>query len=121
MTVDTSGSIDLAGEHLARFLTYLHTDKGVNEVDLVGHSMGGLYARSAIRALATTGSPVKVGSLVTVGTPWQGSYLADFANGSVPLADCAGDQFCENQMRGYLKDVAQVYPSGSAHELGANS
>jgi len=92
----------------------------VNEVDLVGHSMGGLYARSAIRALAMTGSPVKVGSLVTVGTPWQGSYLADFANGSVPLADCAGDQFCENQMRGYLKDVAQAYPSGSAHELGAN-
>lgn len=120
MTVDTSGSIDLAGEHLARFLTYLHTDKGVDEVDLVGHSMGGLYARSAIRALAITGSPVKVRSLITVGTPWQGSYLADFANGTVPLADCAGDQFCETQMRGYLKDVAQVYPSGSAHELGAN-
>lgn len=120
MTVDTSGSIDLAGAHLARFLTYLHADKGVNEVDLVGHSMGGLYARSAIRALTTTDSPVKVRSLVTVGTPWQGSYLADFANGTVPLTDCAGDQFCESQMRGYVKDVAQVYPSGSAHELGAN-
>lgn len=120
MTVDTSGSIDLAGEHLARFLTYLHTDKGVNEVDLVGHSMGGLYARSAIRALVATGSPVKVRSLVTVGTPWQGSYLADYANGAVPLSDCVGDQFCENQMRGYVKDVAQVYPSGSAHELGAD-
>jgi triacylglycerol lipase len=120
MTVDTSGSIDLAGEHLARFLTYLHTDKGVDEVDLVGHSMGGLYARSAIRALTATGSPVKVRSLVTVGTPWQGSYLADYANGTVRLADCAGDQFCQNQMRGYVKDVAQVFPSGSAHELGAN-
>ena len=120
MTVDTSGSIDLAGEHLARFIEFLHTDKGVDEVDLVGHSMGGLYARSAIRALATTGSPVKVRSLVTVGTPWQGSYLTDYANGSVPLADCVGDQFCETQMRGYVKDVAQVYPSGSAHELGAN-
>jgi triacylglycerol lipase len=118
MTVDTSGSIDLAGEHLARFLTYLHTDKGVNEVDLVGHSMGGLYARSAIRALATADSPMKVRSLITVGTPWQGSYLSDFADGTVPLTDCAGDQFCENQMRGYVKDVAQVFPSGSAHELG---
>lgn len=40
MTVDSTGSIDTAGEHLTRFLTYLHTDKGVNEVDLVGHSMG---------------------------------------------------------------------------------
>jgi len=120
MTVDTSGDIDLAGEHLARFIEYLHIDKGVDEVDLVGHSMGGLYARSAIRSLLTTGSPVKVRSLVTVGTPWQGSYLADYANGVVPLTDCASDQFCENQMRGYVKDVAQVYPSGSAHELGAN-
>ena len=91
MTVDTSGSIDLAGEHLTRFIDYLHTDKGVDEVDLVGHSMGGLYAHSAIRALATTDSPVKVRSLVTVGTPWQGSYLADLANSTVPLSICAED------------------------------
>ena len=41
MTIDTTGSIDLAGEHLARFLDWLRTDKGVQEVDLVGHSMGG--------------------------------------------------------------------------------
>jgi pimeloyl-ACP methyl ester carboxylesterase len=72
-----AGRGQVAGEHLARFIYYLHTDKGVDEVDLVGHSMGGLYAHSAIRALATTDSPVKVRSLVTVGTPWQGSYLAD--------------------------------------------
>jgi pimeloyl-ACP methyl ester carboxylesterase len=118
MTIDTSGSIDLAGEHLARFLTYLHSDKGVDEINLVGHSMGGLYARAAIRALATNGSPLKVRSLITIGTPWQGSYLADYANHSVPLSDCLGDKFCESQMTGFVKDVADVYMSGSAHELG---
>ena len=118
MTVDTSGSIDLAGEHLARFLTYLHTDKGVDEIDLVGHSMGGLYARAAIRSLITAGSQLKVRSLTTIGTPWQGSYLADYADGGVRLSDCLGDQFCEAQMTGFVKDVAQVYVSGSAHELG---
>lgn len=119
MTIDSTGSIDLAGEHLARFLEYLHKEKGVNEVDIVGHSMGGLYARSAIRALKATGSPVQVRSLVTIGTPWQGSYLADFADDAVPLSACGGDQFCLDQMRGYDKDVATVYPSGSAHELAA--
>lgn len=118
MTIDTTGSIDLAGEHLARFLTYLHTDRAVDEFDLVGHSMGGLYARAAIRALNSSGSPVKVRSLTTIGTPWQGSYLSDFANGTVPLGDCLQDQFCEGQMSGFVKDVTQVYVSGSAREVG---
>lgn len=119
MTIDTTGSIDLAGEHLARFVSYLHTDKAVDEVDLVGHSMGGLYARAAIRALSDLGSPVKVRSLTTIGTPWQGSYLSDYANGTVPLSDCLGDQFCEAQMAGFDKDITQVYVSGSAREVGA--
>lgn len=117
MTVDTTGSIDLAGEHLARFLDWLRTDKGVEQVDLVGHSMGGLYARAAIRALAVIGSPVKVRSLITIGTPWQGSYLADHANGTVPLDDCLGDAMCESQMKGYAKDIAGTFVSGSAREL----
>ncbi len=80
MTVNSTGSIDTAGEHLARFLNYLHTDKGIDDVDLVGHSMGGLYSRAAIRVLTTTNSPVHVRSLTTIGTPWQGSYLSDYAN-----------------------------------------
>ncbi|BBZ79809.1 hypothetical protein MANY_51460 [Mycolicibacterium anyangense] len=119
MTIDSTGSIDLAGEHLARFIEHLHSTKSVNEIDLVGHSMGGLYARSAIRALTATGSPVQVRSLITIGTPWQGSYLADFADGAVPLSACGGDQFCQDQMRGYDRDIAKAYPSGSAHELAA--
>ena len=128
MTIDTTGSIDLAGEHLARFVNYRHNDKAVEEVDLVGHSMGGLYARAAvralsgaraaIRALSDSDSPVKVGSLTTIGTPWQGSYLSDYANGTVPLSDCLGEKFCESQMKGFVKDITQVYVSGSAREVG---
>lgn len=118
MTIDTTGSIDLAGEHLARFLHYLHTAQAVDEFDLVGHSMGGLYARAAIRALSGSDSPLTVHSLTTIGTPWQGSYLSDYANGSVPLSDCLGDQFCESQMKGFVRDITQVYVSGSAREVG---
>jgi hypothetical protein len=72
MTVDSTGSIDTAAEHLARFLNWLHTDRGVNEVDFVGHSMGGLYSRAAIRVLASTNSQLKVRSLTTIGTPLAG-------------------------------------------------
>ena len=116
MTVNSTGSIDTAGEHLARFLDYLHTEKGVTDVDFVTHSMGGLYSRAAIRVLATTNSPVHIRSLTTIGTPWQGSYLSDYANGNVPLTDCLGDTFCENAMNG-MKDEVLRLMAGSGREV----
>ena len=116
MTVDSTGSIDTAGEHLARFLNWLHTDKGVNEVDFVAHSMGGLYSRAAIRVLTSTNSPVKVRSLTTIGTPWQGSYLSDYANGITPLSDCKGDTFCETSMKGMSDEVKRLV-AGSGREV----
>lgn len=119
MTVNSVGSIDTAGEHLARFLAYLHTDKGIDTVDLIGHSMGGLYSRAAIRVLATTNSPVHIRSLITLGTPWEGTYMADYAEGTIPLTDCAGDQFCETSMKDF-KTVMQQLVSGSASEVSQN-
>jgi len=116
MTVNSTGSIDTAGEHLARFLNWLHTDKGVNEVDFVAHSMGGLYSRAAIRVLTTTNSPVKVRSLTTIGTPWQGSYLSDYANGLLPLTDCLGDKLCESGMKDTADEVKRLM-AGSGREV----
>lgn len=116
MTVDSTGSIDTAGEHLARFLNWLHTEKGVTDVDFVAHSMGGLFSRAAIRVLTTTNAPVKVRSLTTIGTPWQGSYLSDFANGIVPLTDCLGDKFCESAMTTFKARVLQLM-AGSGREV----
>jgi pimeloyl-ACP methyl ester carboxylesterase len=116
MTVDSTASIDLAGERLARFLTHLHDTEGVDQVDIVGHSMGGLYSRAALRVLQRTGSPVRVSSLTTIGTPWQGSYLSDYANGITPLSDCAGDQFCETAMTG-MRDEVQRLMTGSGREV----
>jgi hypothetical protein len=116
MTVDSTGSIDTAGEHLARFLNWLHTDKGVTEVDFVGHSMGGLYSRAAIRVLTSTSSPLKVRSLTTIGTPWQGSYLSDYAHGITPLSDCKGDTFCETSMKGMSDEVKRLM-AGSGREV----
>lgn len=116
MTLNSTGSIDTAGEHLARFLTWLHTEKGVTEVDLVGHSMGGLYSRAAIRVLTTTSSPVKIRSLPTIGTPWQGSYLSDYANGVLPLTDCLGDALCEAAMKNFKDEVLRLM-SGSGREV----
>jgi hypothetical protein len=73
---------------------------------------------AAIRALNDADSAVKVRSLTTIGTPWQGSYLSDYANGTVPLSDCLDDEFCVEQMTGFVKDITRVYVSGSAREVG---
>ena len=116
MTVNSTGSIDTAGEHLARFINWLHNDRGVTDVDFVAHSMGGLYSRAAIRVLATTDSPVKVRSLTTIGTPWQGSYIGDFANDAATLNDCLGDKFCEAAMKDGKAEVLRRV-SGSGREV----
>lgn len=116
MTVNSNGSIDTAGEHLARFLTHLNGDKGVTEVDLVAHSMGGLYSRAAIKVLGGIKSPIRIRSLTTVGTPWQGSFLADYANGTTPLGDCLGDPLCGAGMTGMKAEVLRLV-SGSGREV----
>ncbi|MGI9162965.1 MAG: esterase/lipase family protein [Mycobacterium sp.] len=116
MTVNSTGSIDAAGEHLARFINWLHTDKGVTEVDLVAHSMGGLYSRAAIRVLASTSAPIKVRTLTTIGTPWQGSFLSDYSNDLIPMTDCGGDKLCEGAMRDFRARTLQLM-SGSGREV----
>ena len=116
MTVNSTGSIDTAGEHLARFLNYLHTEKGVTDIDFVAHSMGGLYSSAAIRVLTSTSSPLHIRSLTTIGTPWQGSYLSDYANDTIPLTDCLGDTFCENAMKA-MKDEVLRLMAGSGREV----
>ena len=116
VTVNSTGSIDTAGEHLARFVNWLHSEKGVTEVDVVAHSMGGLFSRAAIRVLATTGSTVKIRSLTTIGTPWQGSYLSDYATDQIALSECKGDKFCESDMTLFKGRVLELI-SGSGREV----
>lgn len=117
MTVNSaSGSIDAAGEHLARFINWLHKEKGVTEIDFVAHSMGGLFSRAAIRVLATTDSAVKVRSLTTIGTPWQGSYLSDYANDLIQISECKGDTFCEGAMKQFKPRVLELM-SGNGREV----
>ena len=56
---------------LAAFVRWLGAEHGFESVDLVGHSMGGLFSRAAIRELRPDGPRVE--RLVTLGTPWDGA------------------------------------------------
>ena len=65
--------IDTHAATLARALTAIRRTSG-EPVTLVGHSMGGLVARAALRGLA----PGIVRQIVTLGTPHHGSALARY-------------------------------------------
>lgn len=98
MTVMSTGDIDNAGEKLHRFLCHLSDTYTVNEIDLVGHSNGGLYARSAIRLAKATGAPWSVRSLITLGTPHCGSVPGRMTLGELTAKDAMGDAFTEKLM-----------------------
>lgn len=95
MTINSTGDIDTAGEHLARFASYLNDTYGVTEIDWVGHSNGGLYARAATKVLQETQTAVTVGSLTTLGTPWMGSIPFRLAYGELTDPSCAASAICQ--------------------------
>lgn len=92
MTIWSTADIDLAGEHLTRFMTYLHQTEGVDSVSWVGHSNGGLYATAASAIMRATGHPVAVVSLVTLGTPWCGTVPIQVGVGELDESVLMGDE-----------------------------
>jgi triacylglycerol lipase len=92
-TVNSTADIDLGGEHLVRFIGLLHDRYGVDEVDLIGHSNGGLFARSAIRTIGILGIPVRTRSLTTLATPWMGTLPLRWAYGEIPDSALMGQEF----------------------------
>ncbi|GAA1646861.1 esterase/lipase family protein [Microbacterium flavum] len=97
MTVNSAGRIDDAGTALAAFLAHVTDAYAVDAIDIVAHSMGGLFTRAALGALGAPGAGTRGGStppvarLVTLGTPWTGSLLGDVRRGDILLADAHDD------------------------------
>ena len=102
MTILSTGDLNAGGERLARFLDYLNTELGITDVDLVGHSNGGLWSRSAIWVLKNTDSPVTVRSLTMMGTPNDGSVPGRYTVGEITLETCAGDAYCEQALKNWV-------------------
>lgn len=110
LTVNAVGTIDDAGRHLAAFLTFLAEREGFAEVDLVCHSMGGLFSRAAIRELKAAGRSLRIRSLTTLGTPWTGSFIAEVAGGLADMSVAAGDPRTEGiiaEMRDQLTGASE--------------
>ena len=96
-------------------MNWLHDEKGVTEVDFVRPPMGGLYSWRPSGCWATTDSKVKIRSLTTIGTPWQGS-ISDYANDPMALSECQGDKFCESAVTQFKERVLELM-AGSGREV----
>ena len=99
LTVNCVGPIDHAGQRLANFLEYVNETFGITTFDLIGHSMGGLFSRASIHELARRNSSFTIGSLATIGTPWQGSFAGDYSSGDVSIELADGDPVSEEILR----------------------
>lgn len=82
------------------------------KVNLVGHSMGGLDARYLISKIQNRDSPYEVVSLTTIGTPHQGSEVADFVMSVVEKDDLlsaatpvAISQLTTGYLKGFNREV----------------
>lgn len=100
LTIDSIGSVHTGGEHLAAFISHLHDEYGVTQVDLIAHSLGGIFTRNAIKDLQDAKSPVTVTSLITLGSPWEPVMLATPPYD--PQDACDGSALCEQIVSGLM-------------------
>ncbi|MEJ7584032.1 MAG: alpha/beta fold hydrolase [Acidimicrobiales bacterium] len=69
--------INLSAKALNTFVDGVRARTGAARVDLVGHSQGGLVARSYVKSY---GGASEIDSLITLGTPNRGTYVANLAS-----------------------------------------
>jgi len=100
-------------EILVRKVDELRLTHKVEQVDLVGHSMGGMIGRNYVQH---RGGGSKVRRLVTLGTPHQGSKLAPFALSKMGHSLQPGSTFLQKFNQGSWPEATQVTTIYSRHD-----
>ncbi|HZA00391.1 MAG TPA: alpha/beta fold hydrolase [Acidimicrobiales bacterium] len=95
--------IHLSAQALDAFADDVRAQTGAAKVDLVGHSEGGLVARTYVKFF---GGADEVDSLVTLGTPNRGTVAANIVR-LFTLGTCVGITACEQMTIGssFLADL----------------
>ncbi|MEZ5168953.1 MAG: alpha/beta fold hydrolase [Acidimicrobiales bacterium] len=88
--------INLTAGALNDFADAVRAATGASKVDLVGHSQGGLVARSYVKDF---GGAAEVDSLITLGTPNRGTSVANLAT-FLGLGNCLGVTACAQMASG---------------------
>ena len=115
MTIDSVGEIEASAVSLACFLGHLHEEYGVQEIDIVAHSLGGIIARSAHMQMRAAGAPVRIISLTSIGTPWLGSFVRHHDLNSMPMPEPAAS-FAYSLM-GHIRQGGRLVAQADAPPL----
>lgn len=94
------GDINDAAAALADHVASVRASTGASRVDLVGHSQGGLVARSFVKSF---GGAAQVDSLITLGTPSHGTAVANIVGVLGPVCFTACQQMTIGSS--YLADL----------------
>lgn len=90
------GDIPTSARAFAGYVDQVRAVTGAAKVDVVAHSQGGLVARYYLKRLNGTGA---VGRYVSLGTPEQGTYVANILT-FIGLGSCAGVVSCQQMTIG---------------------
>jgi triacylglycerol lipase len=95
--------INLSAQALNTFADGVRAQTGASKVDLIGHSQGGLVARSYVKSYGGAG---EVDSLITLGTPNRGTYVANLV-GFLGFGNCLTVVACQQMSIGssYLDNL----------------
>ncbi|MDT8442232.1 MAG: alpha/beta fold hydrolase [Desulfuromonadales bacterium] len=105
--------IETLTEILAKKVDEIRLALQVDQVDLVGHSMGGMIARNYVQH---RGGAPRVRRLVTLGTPHRGSKLAPFAISKIGLSLLPGSAFLTSFNAGAWPAETDVVSLYSRHD-----
>ncbi|MER7331866.1 MULTISPECIES: alpha/beta fold hydrolase [unclassified Micromonospora] len=97
------GDIRDSARAFATYVEQVRSVTGASQVDVVGHSEGGLVSRWYVKFL---GGASVVGRYVSLGSPQQGTYVANILR-VVGLGSCAGVVACQQMSIGsdFLADL----------------
>ncbi|MCC4907976.1 triacylglycerol lipase [Microbacterium sp. cx-59] len=124
MTINAAGTIADAGHALHTFLAHLTATFDLDRIDVVAHSMGGLFTRAALGQSRADPSVAPLSRLVTLGTPWSGSLLGDVLAGDIRLEDAHEDPATIailEQSREYADRVSQGAAGQVSHAFLAGA
>jgi hypothetical protein len=94
VTINTIATVPEGGQALQRFVSFLNTEYGVTELDVVAHSLGAPLSRAGIAEIQQSGIPVAIRSLTTIGGPWVTPMLTEPTNPKRPMSACDGLKPC---------------------------
>ena len=91
-----TGDIAASARSLDAFADSVRAQTGAAKVDLIGHSQGGLVARQYVKV---NGGAAEVDSLVSLGAPHYGTYVANLVN-FLGFGSCVGVVACQQMTTG---------------------